>query len=184
MIIAAFAYASHVPPTATLAPTLAKISVGQRAPEFAVTTSAGPFNLAHDAGKPTLLEVFATWCPHCQHETATLNALYRQFAGRVNLEAVSGNAAGMDGVSPETEADVAAFAQRFSVAYPVAFDPTLGVAKTYLQGGYPTLVLIGADGRIQSINSGEIPEASLAGALDASLAGRTPNPTFGQPRAS
>jgi hypothetical protein len=69
--------------------------------------------------------------------------------------------------------------EKFNVTYPVAFDSTLDVANKYLQGGFPTVVIIGKNGLVQSIRSGEIPEADLDAALNASLAGRKPDPALG-----
>lgn len=155
--------------TASQAPVAALLSVGVRAPEFRVSSTAGEFNLSR-VKAPVLLEVFATWCPHCQRETVTLNRLYKRFGKRVKFISVSGSATGMSGVLPESQADVFAFAQRFAVAYPVAFDPSLAVATRYLQGGFPTLVLISAKQRIAFLGSGEIGYPALAAELSRLLA--------------
>ena len=48
------------------------------------------------------------------------------------------------------------FVQKFKVAYPIAYDPDLTVANKYLQGGYPTIVVIGRDGKIAAVRDGEI----------------------------
>ncbi len=178
--LVAIGYANRrVPEAASTAPTSAQLSIGQRAPEFVVSTTQGAFDLAQARGKPTLLEVFATWCPHCQRETAVLNTLFDTYKNRVHFVAVSGSALDITDQNPETQADVIAFATRFGVRYPVAFDSNLGVAKSYLQSGFPTLVLIGADGRVQSIASGEVAQGDIASALAASSAGRRPDPKMG-----
>jgi thiol-disulfide isomerase/thioredoxin len=180
VIIVAIALASRVPKTASDAPVNSVLTVGQKAPEFSVSTTAGPFDLATANGKPTFLEVFATWCPHCQRETAVLDQLFAKYGSRVNFVAVAGSPYSMEDQSaPETQADVVAFGQRFGVTYPIAFDPNLDVAKKYLQGAFPTLVLIGTDGRVRAIAEGEVPLASMAGTLDATLAGKTPDPKMG-----
>ena len=185
VIIVAVALAARVPKAASDAPINSVLAVGQKAPEFAVSTTAGPFDLATATGKPTFLEVFATWCPHCQRETAVLNQLFAKYGSRVNFVAVAGSPYAMEDQStPESQADVIAFAQRFGVTYPIAFDPNLDVANKYLQGAFPTLVLIGTDGHVQSIAEGEIPLASIASTLDASLAGSKPDPKMGMKSAS
>jgi thiol-disulfide isomerase/thioredoxin len=177
--IVAVGLASRVPKTASEAPTFAQIKVGQKAPEFAVATTGGPFDLANAGGKPTLLEVFATWCPHCQRATAILDRVYDAFIGKVNVVAVAGSPFGIDESSPESQADVVKFIERFSVRYPTAFDPELDVAKKYLQGGFPTVVIIGRDGTILAIRDGEIPQGDLTEALSAALAGRSVDPKLG-----
>ena len=176
--IVAVAVASRTPKTASDAPVLAPLKVGEKAPPFAVSTTAGPFDSAQSGGKPTLLEVFATWCPHCQRETAVMNALYDKFGKTVNIVAVSGSQYAGDESSPESQADVVAFGTKFNVRYPIAFDPNLDVANKYLQGGFPTIVLIGADGNVKAIGSGEVPLGNIAAALQASLAGNPVKPDF------
>ncbi len=116
-----------------------------------------------------LLEVFATWCPHCQRETAVLDDLAAKYAGKVAIVAVSGSAQGIDGNSPETQADVNQFGAQFNVKYPLAFDPELKVAQLYLQGGFPTMVLIDKAKKVSWIQSGEVPAADLTKAIDKTL---------------
>jgi thiol-disulfide isomerase/thioredoxin len=157
----------------------AQISVGQTAPTFAVSTTSGPFDLAGNGGKPTLLELFATWCPHCQRETKVLDTLYAADGSKVNFVAVSASALGADSVTPESQADVVAFMQKYGATYPIAFDPDLAVAKKYLQGGFPTIVLIGKNNKILAIGSGELSGAQLQKALVAVTTGKAVDPTFG-----
>ena len=150
-----------VKPIDTEAPPFNPLAAGNAAPPFSVATTRGPFTLA-DAKKPVFLEVFATWCPHCQRETAVINRLYDRYKQQLDFVAVSGNQYANDRVSPESLADVLGFAQFFNVRYPIAYDGSLGVAKSYLQGGYPTIAIIGADKRISYIGSGEVGEGALA----------------------
>ncbi|HTU70137.1 MAG TPA: TlpA disulfide reductase family protein [Candidatus Baltobacteraceae bacterium] len=148
---------------ASQAPILSFISTGDQAPNFSVTTDRGRFSLS-SARKPVLLELFATWCPHCQRETATMNRLYEKYSSRVRFIAVTASPYGSDRQSPESARDVAAFIQAFNVRYPVAFDPSLRVARSYLQGGYPTIVVIAHD-RIRYLTSGETSFTTLDATL-------------------
>jgi|HubBroStandDraft_1064217.scaffolds.fasta_scaffold04446_3 thiol-disulfide isomerase/thioredoxin len=167
-VIVAVGMASRnvVPNAASQAPTQSTIKVGQVAPEFAVQTNAGPFDLA-TVPTPVLLEVFATWCPHCQHETTILNDLAAKYQGKLAMVAVDGSQYAMDGSSAGSESDVNQFGARFAVRYPIAFDPQLAVAQEYLQGGFPTLVLIRPDKKIAWIRDGEVPETDLVKAINA-----------------
>ena len=168
-LIVGVALASRVPKAATNGPTeSAKIKAGDAAPPFSVPTNGGTFDLAA-VSTPVLLEVFATWCPHCQRETAVLNDLAKRYAGKVAIVAVSGSPYGLDGSRPETQEDVNQFGAQYKVAYPIAFDQSLDVARKYLQKGYPTLVLIDAHKKIRWINDGEIPEADITKQLNAVL---------------
>jgi thiol-disulfide isomerase/thioredoxin len=170
-LIVAVAISSNVPPPLP-APQPASLKIGQAAPEFAVSTNAGPFDLAGAKGKPVFLEVFATWCPHCQKETAILNKVYDAYKDRVAFVAVAGHPLAMDRTSPESQADVMNFVQQFNVRYPVAYDPTLDVARKYFQAGYPSIAIIGKDGLIKTLVSGEAPEAQLDSSLDKAIAAR------------
>jgi cytochrome c biogenesis protein CcmG, thiol:disulfide interchange protein DsbE len=151
--------------TASQAPVIGKAQLGQPAPPFEVATTAGLFDL-HKTTKPVFLEVFATWCPHCQHEVPTINRLYRRYGREVDFVGVSGSDTAMDGSSPASESDVLAWKQRFGVEYPVAYDPLLNVANLYLQGGFPTIAIIDRDKRITYLHSGEVAYDELAAALE------------------
>ncbi len=159
-IIVGVGLASRVPKAASEAPIQSHLKVGDTAPAFAVSTNAGPFDLAQ-VSTPVLLEVFATWCPHCQRETAILNDIATKYAGKIAIVAVSGSQTGMDGTTPESQADVNAFGAQFQVRYPVAFDPEQKVAQGYLQGGFPTITLIDKNKKVTWIKDGEVPEADL-----------------------
>jgi thiol-disulfide isomerase/thioredoxin len=163
--IVAVALANRVPKSAQTVNPATSLKVGSKAPEFTASTDAGPFDLA-TVSTPVFLEVFATWCPHCQHEVPIVDALAKQYAGRVAFVGVTGSPYGIDGSSPENQADVDGWVQKLGVTYPVAFDPNLTVANQYLQGGYPTIVMIGTDKTVHYISSGEVAPPTLAAALD------------------
>lgn len=153
-----------VPKSASEAPMNSKLKPGDTAPNFAVQTNAGSFDLSQ-VSTPVLLEVFATWCPHCQRETATLNDLATKDAGKLAIVGVSGSPYAIDGSSAESLNDVNQFGQQFQLRYPIAFDQNLTVAHQYLQGGFPTLVLIDGSKKIRWIKSGEVSEGDLQKAI-------------------
>lgn len=153
-----------VNPNASQAPVQGTAQVGKPAPEFQALTTAGLFDL-RTATKPVFLEVFATWCPHCQRETAVLDRLYSAYKNSVEFVAVSGSDTAMDGRSPSSQNDVLAFQSRFNVRYPIAYDGSLTVAKLYLQGGFPTFAIIDASKTVVYLNAGEVSYGELDTAL-------------------
>jgi thiol-disulfide isomerase/thioredoxin len=157
-----------VPQSATESHVQSTIKVGQTAPPFAVSTTAGPFDLA-TAKTPVMLEVFATWCPHCQRETKIIDDLYKKYGKQITIVAVSGSNVAADNTTPASQADVIEFAQKYGVAYPIAFDPELKVAGEYMQSGFPTIVMIKADKTITYIGDGELAESTLESAIKAAL---------------
>jgi cytochrome c biogenesis protein CcmG, thiol:disulfide interchange protein DsbE len=153
---------------ASQAPIVGKAQINRPAPPFEIETTAGLFDLGK-THKPVFLEVFATWCPHCQHEVAIVNKLYAKYGSRVDFVAVSGSDTGMDGISPSSENDVLNWVRRFNVRYPVAYDPLLNVANLYLQGGFPTVAIIDMRKKIRYLNYGEVSFGELDAALRAVL---------------
>ncbi len=152
----------------TVNPNATKITVGSVAPTFNITTNAGPFDLA-SVNTPVFLEVFASWCPHCQHEVPIVDALAKAYAGKVAFIGISGSPYGIDGQSPENQADIDAWVQKLNVTYPIAFDPDLKIANLYLQGGYPTIVMIDSHKVVRYVNSGELTPPELQTALNGIL---------------
>jgi thiol-disulfide isomerase/thioredoxin len=150
--------------TAAAAPPIAKAAIGQPAPNFSVATTNGLFTLSK-ATKPVFLEIFATWCPHCQRMVSVIDPLYEKYKESVVFVGVSGSDTAMDGTSSASQEDVLQWVDRFHVAYAVAYDPNLTVANLYLQGGFPTIAIIGKNKVIQYLDSGEIPSAVLDAAL-------------------
>ena len=155
---------SHQLKSASQSPVVGKAAVGQPAPQFVVSTTDGLFDL-NAADKPVFPEIFATWCPHCQRETAVIDRLYAEYKSRVDFVAVSGSDTAMDHLSPASQNDVVQWAQMFHADYPVAYDATESVAQLYLQGGFPTLVVIAKDKTVSYVNSGEISYDELNAAI-------------------
>jgi|HubBroStandDraft_4_1064222.scaffolds.fasta_scaffold00001_398 cytochrome c biogenesis protein CcmG/thiol:disulfide interchange protein DsbE len=146
-------------------PAVGKAQIGQPAPNFEVATTSGLFDLSKTT-KPVFLEVFATWCPHCQRETVVIDRLYRAYRSRVDFVGVSGSQYAMDSTTAASELDLLDWVRRFHVEYPVAYDPLLNVANLYLQGGFPTIVIIARDKKVTYLNSGELSYQELAGAIE------------------
>lgn len=160
LVIGVIVYLQVIPSqrikNASVAPVTASVKTGGLAPNFQLPTTQGPFDL-WNAKTPVFLEVFATWCPHCQRETAVINQLYRKYKNQVAFISIPGSDTGMDNTSPESLNDVLAFQQKFDVQYPIAvYDPNLTVANLYLKGGFPTIAVIDKTKTISYYNSGEI----------------------------
>lgn len=164
-----YAGSGGIKQSASQAPVAGTAAKGQTAPQFSAATDKGFFDLAKTR-KPVFLEVFATWCPHCQRQTAVLDQLYHQYAGRVDFVGVTGSDRAMDGQSASSEQDVLNFAAATHAQYPLAYDGSLQVAREYLQGAFPTLVVIAPDKKITYITTGETTYNELNAAIRGALA--------------
>jgi thiol-disulfide isomerase/thioredoxin len=138
------------------------VKVGARAPAFSVQTPLGAISNDTFSGKPYMLELFATWCPHCQRMTAVLRSLRAKIPeSRFGMVSVTGSpyAAGSTQGSPiaESQADVDAFDKYYDVTWPTVFDPDIKTAAAWGLDGFPTIFIVDPKGRIVFVRSGEMP---------------------------
>ncbi|MBI5516507.1 MAG: TlpA family protein disulfide reductase [Deltaproteobacteria bacterium] len=105
-------------------------SVGTAAPEFTLPAAPGGprpgrFRLAdHLNRKPVVVLFWATWCQPCMQELPVYQELYRRYAGRIEIVAIS-----MDG--PDTVSEAGATARRLGITFPVVTDLETQVVTVY-----------------------------------------------------
>jgi cytochrome c biogenesis protein CcmG, thiol:disulfide interchange protein DsbE len=71
-------------------------------------------SLARYAGRPVIVNFFASWCGPCQHETPLLASFYAAHHGQIPVIGIDSN---------DTTAAALKFVQAKHVGYPVAVDP-------------------------------------------------------------
>ncbi len=126
--------------------------VGQRAPDFELSTIAGDqFRLSEQRGRPVLINAWATYCPFCKHEMPMLNSL----DGTYDDLLVVGLNVG------EAKPTVRAFAERVGADYPLAIDRTGEVATTYRVASLPATFLIDARGIVVWKREGSVERSKL-----------------------
>jgi peroxiredoxin len=137
-------------------------AVGEVPPDFTALLYDGTtVSLSDYAGKPVWLTFGASWCPDCRAESADLEAIYE--ANREQGLVVLGV------FINEPAADVAGYAQRAGLTFPIAVDPNADVAAAYRSMGIPTHFFIGADGRIREARIGALSKDDMARAVAAIL---------------
>ena len=116
-----------------------------------------PLRLDSFKGRPTVVNLWATWCPPCVRE---MPVLQQAQARRPDVHFVFLN-------QGETPADVARWlASRELVLRNVLVDPKRQASATFHQMGYPTTLFFDAEGRLVSTRLGELSAATLGERLE------------------
>ena len=134
--------------------------VGAIPPNFSGLTYDGKaVSLADYAGKPVWLTFGASWCPDCRTESADVEATYQANKDKgLNVLAVFIN---------EKASDVASYAARAGLTFPIAVDPNADIAAAYRSMGIPTHFFIGSDGKIREVRIGALSRDDMARAVAA-----------------
>jgi cytochrome c biogenesis protein CcmG, thiol:disulfide interchange protein DsbE len=141
----AFGLAAALPATAAEAPSSAPgLVLGDPAPAFDLATIDGKrVTLDSLHGKTVVINVWATWCPPCQEETANLIKAYDQTAGNDVVFM------GVD--STETAPLVKAFAAAKDIKFLETVDTDQSFVKAYHLKYLPTTYVIGPDGVLRMV---------------------------------
>ena len=132
------------------------LAVGALAPSISEPTAKGTFDSSKSA-KPFVVEFFAVWCPHCQHEVPVVNELESADGDRVDVIAIPASAFGFDHSSSLSQADIDRFSQQFNVKYPIGFDGFFSTAFDYGVAAYPTFYVVDASRHVVAVEAGEVP---------------------------
>lgn len=133
---------------------------GDAVPNFSAPGLAGG-TVSWDAfaGRPTVLAVWAPWCPHCQVELPVLDRVMRDHprVGFVTLVTAIGD---RPGPTPD------GYMRDHGLTFPVAVDDEGGtIAEALGVPGFPMLYFVSSDGKVMFAASGEVDEGSLREAV-------------------
>lgn len=133
---------------------------GMVAPAFTLTSLDGEtVSLSDYAGRPVLVNFWASWCPPCRDE---FPALVRAYADHREdgLEIL--------GVTYNDQAEQArAFAEESGAEWPILSDPDHEAWDAFSPVGPPTSYFVDADGIVQRVHIGAVDEEQLASHLTA-----------------
>jgi thiol-disulfide isomerase/thioredoxin len=140
---------------------------GLAAPQFTLKTLAGPgASLSDYAGRPVLINFWASWCKPCRGEMPDIVAAY-QAHQETGLEVLAINLTDQEGMK-----DVRKFVAELHMPFPVLLDDKGRVRRLYALIGVPTSVFIGSDGVVRVVNPGPITKETLERGLAAILPAR------------
>jgi len=124
---------------------------GREAPEFSALDHQGASRSTDDyEGKVLLLNIWATWCVTCKEEMPSMQRLYEQMEGtEFEILAVSIDAPiGQLDLFGEPGGDLWAFADSFSLTFPILHDPSGRIAENFRITGVPESFVIDRNGVI------------------------------------
>jgi cytochrome c biogenesis protein CcmG, thiol:disulfide interchange protein DsbE len=114
--------------------------------------SAQRISLAGYAGRPLIVNFFASWCEPCQQETPLLARFYRGEHGKVALVGLDEN---------DSLSHALSFTRAKGVTYPVAWDPEVTAASAYGVSALPQTFFLNARHRIVDRIFGAVTLAEL-----------------------
>ena len=121
------------------------------------TVAGGNYDTSRLAGKPFVLNVWATWCGPCAREQPALRLLQQHYGVRV----------GFLGINYRDDASAAkAWLEQFGVTYPSLSDPSGRYAKDLGFPGLPDTYVVDATGTIRFAIFGETNGTQLGGLVD------------------
>src|SRR5579862_586379 len=113
---------------------------------------SGQVSLSAYAGRPLIVNFFASWCTPCQQETPLLATFYRDEHGRVAMVGLDEN---------DVMSNALSFTRAKGVSYPVGFDPQLTAASAYGVVALPQTFFLNAKHRIVDRVFGAVTLADL-----------------------
>ena len=138
--------------------------VGREAPTFALRQLQGGQTVGlKAAGKPTVLNFWATWCRPCVQEHGVLTAAAQRYKDKVRFLGI---------VYEDTPERIRSYLKRSGAAYPTLIDEAGKTAIAYGVYGVPETFFISADGQIVAKHAGPLNPQTIQGYL-AQLSGAT-----------
>jgi cytochrome c biogenesis protein CcmG, thiol:disulfide interchange protein DsbE len=95
--------------------------------------------LSDYAGRPLIVNFFASWCEPCQQETPLLARFYRTEHAKVAIVGLDEN---------DVLGSAMSFTHKEGVGYPVGFDPEVIAASAYGVAGLPQTFFLNAKHRV------------------------------------
>lgn len=133
-----------------------------KAPDFTVMDADGnPVSLSDFAGKPIVINFWATWCGYCKEEMPFYEKSYQENKDDIVFLMINAT----DG-QRETKEKAEAYMQEHGYTFPVYYDYNGDAIYNYNATGLPTSVFIDKDGNILVYQPGILTAEKLHQYLD------------------
>jgi peroxiredoxin len=145
-----FGCAADEPTASSSAAEAAEQGRGRAAPDFTLPDLQGkPIRLSDFRGKAVIIDFWATWCPPCVFQVPELNKLAAAHREKGDVVVI--------GVSVDVDgpAVVAPWVEEHAVWYTIVCGDE-ELAAEFEVFGFPTMVIVGPEGEIDSLHVGLI----------------------------
>lgn len=129
-----------------------------------------PLTLRDLRGRAVLLDFFTPGCINCIHMLPAEKTLEERFGPRLVVIGIDSPKFS----ASKTKQGLVSFIQRYDLHHPIVLDPEMRLWQAYGVQAWPTLVLVGPDGRIRQTFIGEQSLEQLVAPIEAALAGAPP----------
>lgn len=130
---------------------------GADLPDLPPITGAELDELLRDSGRPSVVNVWASWCPPCRSEAPLLREAHDQFGGSVDFIGVD---------VQDNQSDAKDFLAEFGIEFEQFFDRPRSVPNFYAAIGTPITFFFDSDGELIRTHLGVIDDRSLALGVD------------------
>ena len=132
------------------------VLIGNALPGVQLTNLEGKAVKIGSPGKVTVINFWATWCPHCRAELPELENFARKYGSEVNFYAVN---------IQESRDVVAGYLKQNSLNMPVVLDLQGEIARMFRISAIPTTIVADKQGVIQFRKSGTVTSSELEGVI-------------------
>lgn len=134
-------------------------TAGKKVPDFTAPLLVGEGDLALSdlAGKPVVLNFWASWCGPCEDEAPLFKRAHEEYGDRISFLGVD---------IRDARSDALEFVEAYGLTYPSVRDEGMRIYADYGLTGQPETFFIDAEGVLVEHVAGPVDEDSLFQMLD------------------
>jgi peroxiredoxin len=147
---------------------------GQKLPDAELVALSGETLQVSDfAGRPVVLNFWATWCGPCKEEIPELQAAHEKYSGSEGLQII--------GITDESSSDVQPFVEANGMTFSIAYDRSGQASSRYRVQAIPTTLFINAEGIVVTRHTGVLSEGRMRLYIERLLSNSSPGEPTAQP---